>query len=125
MSFPSVVIGLLYLLWNIVCCDPTWSFLCLKLFEDCLLLHWNSLDYAVQADWRNFSCSLIDRFHPVLSSMPIRTKLAKLLSEIGKRQYPQLWDSFVSDLLSSWTDPRFSYRAQVSALFDFFYLHVE
>ena len=95
--------------------DSTWCFLCLKLFEDCLYLHWNSWEFAEQVEIRKFACTLIDLCSATLSSMPIRTKLAKLISELAKRQYPQLWDSLVGDLLGSWTAPAFSLKAQVGA----------
>lgn len=94
--------------------DSTMCFLCLRLFEDCLFMHWNSFEFADQIQIRIFACSLVDLCRAALPSMPIRTKLAKLISELGKRQYPQLWDSFVADLLGSWSVPHFSLKAQVS-----------
>lgn len=95
--------------------DSTWCFLCLKLFEDCLYLHWNSLEYSDQIEIRSFTCGLVDLCRMSLQSMPIRTKLAKIVSELAKRHYPQLWKSFIPDLLSSWTAPNFSLKAQVNA----------
>ena len=94
--------------------DSTWCFLCLKLFEDCLFVHWNTLDFSDQTEIRKFVCGLVDLCHATLSSMPIRTKLAKLISELAKRQYPQLWESFVPDLLSAWADAGFSLKALVN-----------
>eukprot|EP01041_Mallomonas_annulata_P004813 gene4813-9600_t len=78
------------------------KFFCLKVLEDWIFLWWNKVDANEQGRMRAGILNLLQNVDHFKESRAIRTKIAKLVSEVGKRQFPQHWPSFIEDLVSFW-----------------------
>lgn len=79
------------------------KFFCLKVYEDCLGLLWNKVNDNKRFAMRNGVLILLRNSHKFHDCKPIRVKIAKLVSEVAKRQFPQQWPDFFTDVITTWS----------------------
>ena len=93
---------------------PLVQFMCLKLIEDWTTLRWNQCDAAEHIAVRNGVLNLLGNV-PLYDESPAirnrynllymntheitRHRLAKLLVEIAKREFPQQWGHFLQEMV--------------------------
>ena len=76
--------------------------LSLTLLCDWIKQTWNNLSESDQTALRLHLFQLINSDIGLSGLKAIRTKLALLITIIAERSYPQLWDSFLSDMVGLW-----------------------
>ena len=78
-------------------------FLSLKVLEDWTIAFWGQFPYEEQVQIRTSYLEMLTNNMALFEAdRSIRIKLAKILAEIAKRQYPQYWDTFVHDICCIW-----------------------
>ena len=78
-------------------------FLCLKVLEDWIVLWWNKLNAKKQIEIKQSILNLLDHANMETLSLPLKTKLAKVIVDIVKRQFPQQWPTFLNDIIQRWS----------------------
>ena len=85
--------------------DHYTRYFALQVLESAVLTRWNVFDEAQKAEIRNFvirlivqECSTLNRMR---ASKALLTKMNTTLVSIAKREWPQRWPTFVSDVVSS------------------------
>ena len=78
-------------------------FFSLKVLEDWTFAFWKQFPYEEQVQIRtSYMEMLTNNMSMFQSDRSMRIKLAKILAEIAKRQYPQYWDTFIHDICGLW-----------------------
>ena len=85
-----------------ICSDAARQ-LVLGLLHDWIQKWWNSLTIDDHVYIRQSILDLLIRTN-LTSMKPMRIKLSVIIATIAKRQFPQYWSEFVSDLCAIWTN---------------------
>jgi hypothetical protein len=78
------------------------QFLCLKIMEDWIFLRWNEIGRDEKLFIRSGVMKLLEN-QSIYEKLPAaRTKLAKIIVEIAKRDFPQEWPTFLEEIIQHW-----------------------
>ncbi len=79
-------------------------FTSLKLYEDWILLWWNKISVDDRLRLRITILNTVSSSHPLQHNRSIRFKLAHILCEIAKREFPICWPSLLTDMIQLWSN---------------------
>lgn len=91
--------------------------LVLSLVSDWIQIWWNHLQSSDHEYIRNTMLQLIFN-QRIVNFKVMRNKLSVIISNIAKRQFPQQWETFITDMISIWTQYAFEQQEIVMMIFE-------